>query len=160
MVYMKILASIQQSGPMNSHMTSGSGNQDTILIITLILGLIILVLIGSIIGIIYLFYTGRLSFSRKKSETYQKESSTGTNTSDLVVPSEMLPDVSLTPLEKKIIEVVIAGHNVLQSDLPKLVDSSKSKVSEALSNLEDKKLIQRFKAGRSLTVKYVYQSPS
>ena len=157
MVYMKILASIQQSGPMNSHMTSGSGNQDTILIITLILGLIILVLIGLVIGIIYLFYTGRMSFSRKKSETDQQVSTNGTSTSDGMISSEMLPDVSLTPFEKKIIEVVIAGHNVLQSDLPKLVDSSKSKVSEALSNLEDKKLIQRFKAGRSLTIKYIFE---
>ena len=154
---MTLLADMQQTG-MTSHMANPSNNQQTIFIITVLLGLIVLALIAVIIIFLYLFYTGRLSFSKNKDDQPKIESETITETTGEQVTADMLPPMSLTPLEKKIIEVVIAGHNVLQSDLPNLVNSSKSKVSEALGQLEEKKLVQRYKAGRSLTVKYIYQA--
>ncbi len=157
MISMTLLADIQQTG-MSSHMASSNSNQQTIFIITVLLGLIVLALIGVIIIFLYLFYTGRLSFSKKNVEQVSDESETINSSDEIQDITDKLPPVSLTPLEKKIIEVVIAGHNVLQSDIPGLVNSSKSKVSEALGQLEEKKLVQRYKAGRSLTVKYVYQA--
>lgn len=159
MITMTILADILQTGT-NSHMASSSSNQQTILIVTVLLGLIVLALIAVIIIFLYLFYTGRLSFARGHNEQPKVESKNITETEERQVTEDMLPPVSLTPLEKKIIQAVIAGHNVLQSDLPNLVNSSKSKVSEALGQLEEKKLVQRYKAGRSLTVKYIYQAPN
>ena len=158
MIFLKV---IQQTGQMSGHMTNSSGNQDTILIITIVLGLIILLLVGLLITAVYLFYTGRISFSRKKTmvnDLVQNSESDANSTSS--IQDLELPPISLTPLERKIVEVVLTGHNVLQSELPGLVKSSKSKVSEALSQLEEKKVIQRFKAGRSLTIQYTYQNTS
>ncbi len=159
------ILSVQQSGQMSGHMTGQSGNQDIILFVTLILGLVIIALVVAFISLFYLFYTGRITFAKKNSvlknsqnlfdaENDDKEQSRLNKTEKVE-----LPNVSLTPLERKIIEVVQSGHNVLQSDLPNLVNSSKSKVSEALTNLEEKKLIQRFKSGRSLTIKYIFENP-
>jgi uncharacterized membrane protein len=71
---------------------------------------------------------------------------------------ENLPDITLTPLEKRILETVIQGHKIKQSDLPHLLNSSKSKISEALSNLQEKRIIERFKSGRSLEIRYIYSN--
>lgn len=157
------ILSLQQSGQMSGHMTSSNGSQDTVLIVTLILGLIIIVLLVAIMILLYLFYTGRLRFSKTKSEDPFENVEMNSEKADQDPYQDYsqneidLPPVSLIPLEKKILEVVISGHNVLQSDLPDLVKSSKSKVSEALTKLEEKHLIQRTKSGRSLTVTYIYK---
>ena len=154
--------SLQQTGQMSGHMTSQSGNQDTILLVTILLGLIIIILLGTIIGILYLFYTGRLHFTKRIRDSNDSVSDSEASPKSLnqegkfETPPIDLPPVNLNPLERKILEVVITGHNVLQSDLPDLVKSSKSKVSEALTNLEEKNLVQRFKSGRSLAVIYSY----
>jgi len=157
------IQTLQQSGQMSSHMTNQSGNQDLIFLITLILGLIVIALIGLIILFFYFFYTGRLHFSNQKYESRidketQNETERVVESNGIKITSSIdLPPVNLNPLEKKILEVIITGHNVLQSDVPNLVQSSKSKVSEALTHLEEERLIQRVKAGRSLTIKYIYE---
>jgi uncharacterized membrane protein len=155
---MTLLSNIQQTGQMSGHMPQPNGNQDLIFTITIILGLIVITLVGLIVGLIYLIYTGRIHFTNKKTipEKAEKLEEKNKIIDENLAPE--LPPVSLTPLERKIIEVVLTGHNVLQSDVPNLVNASKSKVSEALTNLEEKKLIQRYKAGRSLTIKYIYNS--
>ena len=163
LIQMTFLIRIQQSGQMSGHMTTQTGNQETIFLITLILGLIIVALLAAIFILIYLFYTGRIHFTKNPKEpsttigSNQGQEKVSTEYQEKNIEKTELPPVSLNPLERKILEVIITGHNVLQSDLPKLVNSSKSKVSEALTNLEEKKLIQRYKAGRSLTIKYTYQ---
>lgn len=155
---MSFIQTIQQSGQMTSHMAS-PGNQDTITTIIIILGLIIILLVVGIAVLLYLFYTGKISFSKKLKTRNQEATDQITMDTQSDISKNMeLPPVSLNPLERRIIEVVMNGHNVLQSDLPKLVNSSKSKVSEALSSLEEQKLIQRMKAGRTLTIKYIYES--
>lgn len=156
------ILSLQQTGQMSGHMTSQSSNQDTILLVTILLGLIIIVLLGTIVGILYLFYTGRLHFTKRTRESINIASDSKNSSKPLDKEESLdklpidLPPVNLNPLERKILEVVMTGHNVLQSDLPDLVKSSKSKVSEALTNLEEKNLVQRFKSGRSLAVIYSY----
>lgn len=151
------IISLQQSGQMTSHMATPNANQDVVLAITLILGLIVILLIAGIIILLYLFYTGRLTFAGRKKTIRSPAIESNPEPSEKNTINQQLPDVSLNPLERKILEVVMTSHNVLQSDLPALVNSSKSKVSEALSYLEDQKLIQRMKAGRSLTIQYIYE---
>ena len=98
-----------------------------------------------------MFYTGKISLHKNK----ELMNNISNEKTEITVIN--LPDMTLTPLEKKILETVVQGHKIKQSDLPKLLNSSKSKVSEALSNLEEKRVIERFKSGRSLEIRYTYK---
>ena len=97
--------SLQQTGQMSGHMTSQSGNQDLVLLVTIFLSLIIIILLGTIIGILYLFYTGRLHFTKRIRESNESVSDSGTSPKSLdqeekfETPSIDLPPVILNPLE-------------------------------------------------------------
>ena len=133
----------------NSDMMNPGGhntNQDLILFIGLILILLIVVVLAVVIGLFYLYYTGKFSFQRN----IEKKSNIEEASNEF-----KLPDITFTPLEKRILDTVFQGHKIKQSDHPSLLNSSKSKISEALSNLEEKRIIERFKSGRSLEIRYI-----
>lgn len=154
---MSINSLLQDSSQMSNHMAGVNNNQDTIFLIAFILIVLIVALIGIIIAFFYFLYTGKIVLGGKKTTTNKFDNQDYPEGPIKSLATQELPPVSLNPLERRIIEVVMNGHNVLQSDLPSLVNSSKSKVSEALSYLEDQKLIQRIKAGRSLSIQYIYE---
>lgn len=71
---------------------------------------------------------------------------------------DLLPPVSLNPLERSILEQVITGHKVRQADLPSLVNSSKTQISKTRTSLEQRGIIKRIKNGRTLEILYNYES--
>lgn len=154
-----ILSSLQQSesAMMEPGHSMGNQNQDILLLYGFIL-LILLILVITIVGsLIYFYYTGSLSFKRRKNENDESLKIINSETHSFTRIS--LPDVTLSPLERKVLETVISGHKIKQSDLPGLLNASKSKISESLSNLEKQRIIERYKSGRSLEIRYVYELP-
>ena len=148
---------------MSGH-NQNNNNQDLLYLLILLLLLLIILLIVLFFFLLYYLYYGRLPFKKyvlknralDPNNKFTSDSTTGTSKDLVDTPSEF-PPLTLTPLEKKIIELVWSSHKLTQADIPKLIHVSKSKVSEALSNLEEQRIIERFKAGRSLEIKYIYK---
>lgn len=130
--------------------------------VVVVVALILVILI--LVALVILLATGRLQFtnhrlSRKQPSEDEVRAGEGLDQPEVKQAKEKvveLPDISLTPLERQVLEYVLSGHKVRQADLPQELGISKSKVSELLGGLEERRIIQRVKAGRTLEIRYIY----
>lgn len=77
-----------------------------------------------------------------------------------VIPKEheiVLPDDEFSINEEKVLTEIIRRGTVKQSDLPNLVDLSRSNVSEVITRLEKREYIKKVRRGRTFLIEYINQ---
>ncbi len=77
---------------------------------------------------------------------------------ELFLPKEheiMLPEDDFSTNEEKVLTEIIRRGTVKQSELPNLVDLSRSNVSEVITRLEQREYIKKVRKGRTFLIEYI-----
>ena len=118
---------------------------------TRLIELIFGILIGFIIG-----WLGHFAYDhRKKQELPIFDMENGP-----AIPKEreiVLPDDEFSINEEKVLTEIIRRGTVKQSDLPNLVDLSRSNVSEVITRLEQRYHVKKVRRGRTFLIEYTKQ---